>query len=135
MIKDEASFWTIAKTWLKYNTDKFPKSFLIEAKVIRRLSISFPYSELSEKEERLLLRAKNSRVISTHSDIGRVGTDCDASVISGGGFIFLKNIRPRNKTFYVIDIEKFIEHRENSTKKSITEDEVKSIAYLTANHV
>ena len=135
MIKDEATFHTTAMRWLKHNMRFFPQSFLIESKVVRRGKKSFPYKELSEKEERLLLRAERTGIIHTHSDYGGLGTLCDASVVCGGGFIFLKFIRPRNKEFFVFDIDTFLKHKEQSTRKSLTEDEARSIAYLTTTHV
>lgn len=128
MIKDEQTFHSQVMRWLKYNKDKFPNSFLIETKVVRRGKKSFAFSELSKKEERLLLRAKHSSVLQTHSDYGGLGTLCDGSVISGGGFIFIKWMRPRNKTFYAIDIDDFIELKKTSDKKSFSESECDSIS-------
>jgi len=133
MNKQEAKFHTKIMTWLSHNYHKLPKSFLIETKIVRIGSNTFPYKELSEKEERLLLRAKNGVVMQTHSDLGGFGTNCDASVISGGGYIFISWNRPRNKTFYIIDIEDFIKHRNSSKTKSLTEDDAIKIAYITEN--
>ncbi len=67
--------------------------------------------------------------------MGGMGTLCDASVICGQGFIFIKWIRPRNKEFFIIRIKDFIKQRDNSTRKSLTEDEARDIAYLVATHV
>jgi len=135
IIKDEQKFHTQAMRWLKHNMHYFPKSFLIESKVVRRGKKSFPYSELSEKEERLLLRACSTGVIHTHSDYGGMGTLCDGSVICGNGFIFMKWIIPRNKEFFVFEIKKFIEHRDKSKRKSLTEEEAREICYLCAKHI
>lgn len=129
MIKDEGGFHTEAMKWLKYNLDSFPRSFKIETKVARRGCISFPYNELSEKEERLLLRAKHKSVIQTNSDYGGLGTNCDADVVGGGGFIFIKWIRPRNNTFYIIDIDDFIKQRDGDARKSMLEETAKQLAY------
>ena len=135
MIKDEMTTHTKMMRWLKHNMRYFPQSFLIESKVVRRGKKSFPYAELSAKEERLLLRSERTGVIHTHSDYGGMGTLCDASVVCGGGFIFIKWIRPRNKEFFVIDINKFITHRYNSSRKSLTEEEAREIAYLVCTHI
>lgn len=121
--------------WLRYNLDSFPKSFLIETKITRRGKQSFPYRELSEKEERLLLKGKHGAILQTHSDMSMLGTLCDGSCISGGGFIFLQFYRRANKEFFVIDIDAFLKHREQSTRKSLTEDEAREIAYLVSKHV
>lgn len=132
MHKSEQRFHTEAMRWIKYNLHLLPKSFLMESKVVRSGETRFPYRELSEKEERLLLRAKHGTVIQTHSDLGGMGTLCDGSVISGGGLIFLQWTRPRNKEFYIIDIDDFIKQRETSTMKSLSEQEARLIgrAYL-----
>jgi len=135
MKKDEQAFHTQVMKWLKHNLHYFPKSFLIETKVVRRDKKSFPYSELSEKEERLLVRARRGSVLHTHSDLGALGTLCDGSVISGNGFIFLKWIRNHNKEFFVMEILPFLEHRNKSKRKSLTEDEAREIAYLVKTHI
>ena len=136
MRKDESRFWTKAKKWTEYNLDKFPtKSFKIEAKIARLNEKLFPYNELSEKEERLLLKTKHRAHVQTNSDMAQTGTDCDADVVSGGGWIFIQWFRRANKEFFIIDIDKFIEHRDKSKRKSLTEEEARSIAYLVAKHV
>jgi len=121
MNKHEAKFHTKIMRWLKYNISLFPKSFLIETKVVRPNETSFAFSELSEKEELLLKIAKHKRILQTHSDYDRLGTNCDGACISGGGFIFLQWTRRANKEFYVIDIDDFINERETSNRKSLTE--------------
>ena len=135
MLRDESKFHTTMMKWLRYNLDSFPKSFLIETKITRRGKQSFPYRELSEKEERLLLKGKHKTILQTHSDYSQFGTLCDGSCISGGGFIFLKWMRRANKEFFIIDIDKFIEHRDKSKRKSLTESEAREISYLVARHV
>jgi len=130
MHKPEQKFHTALVKYLRHNLDKFPKSFLIETKVARN-GKSFPYSELSEKETRLLLRAVNGSVVTTHSDFSQMGTDCDGACISGGGFIFLQYVRPRNKIFYAITIHKFLQAKNSSKRKSLDELTAKQIAYLT----
>lgn len=127
--KDEAEFHSKLIKFLNYNKNLFPKSFLFETKVIRRNNTSFPFNELSEKEERLLLQAKNRTIIQTHSDLGGTGTNCDGSVISGGGIIFIQKFTiPENKIFYAIDIEDFIDYRDNKANmKSMREEEFKLI--------
>ena len=130
MIKHESKFHSKVMRWLKYNLDKFPKSFLIESKVVRPGSKSFPFAELSEKEERLLFLAKHKTILQTHSDYSQLGTNCDASCISGGGFIFLQWVERGNKEFFVIDIGDFIDARETTTRKSLTEERARDISLL-----
>ena len=133
--RDESKFHSKLMTWLRHHLQLFPKSFLIETKVVRRGKQSFPYRELSEKEERLLLKGKHGSILQTHSDMSMLGTLCDGSCISGGGFIFIQFYRRANKEFFVIDIDDFIKHRDNSKRKSLTEADARDIAYLTEKHV
>jgi len=114
-------------TWIKHHKDQFPPSFLIETKVSRD-GKAFPFRELSEKEERLLLKAKHDGLLTTFSDYDRLGTPCDGACISGGGFIFLQYVRRANKTFYVIDIDDFIKQRDSLDRKSLEEWRAATIA-------
>jgi len=127
MQKLEAKFHTKLVKWLRNNPDKMPASYLIETKVSR--GKSFPYRELSKKEERLLLRAKHGKLITTHSDYGQMGTDCDGACVSGGGFIFLQYVRRGNKLFYIIDIDMFLRTKNSSKRKSLEEWRAAAIAH------
>jgi len=128
MRKDEATFHTKLKNWIKYNKHLFPKSFLWETKIIRLDDNSFYMRELTAKEEKKLLKAKYLSIIQTHSDASRTGTNCDGSVISGGGLIFIQKFTvPENKTFYCIDIDDFINKRDSMDRKSMTVDHFKEI--------
>lgn len=135
MLKSEQKFHTEAVKWIKYHKNLLPQSFLMETKVVRYGKNSFPFSELSPKEERLLLKAKHSTLIQTHSDYSRLGTNCDGSIISGGGLIFIKWMRRGNKRFYIIDIDNFIKKRDSLKRKSLTEEEAKSISLDFASEV
>ena len=117
---DESKFHTKLMLWLKYNLDKFPDSFLIETKVCRLNQKRFYFREVSDKEETLLLLAKHGSLIQTHSDYSRLGTNCDGSVVSGGGYIFLQWVRRGNKDFYCIDIDIWMHLKETHYEKSIS---------------
>jgi len=126
--RDEAKFHTKLVKFLKYNKQIFPKSYLFETKIIRLNDTSFYMRELSAKEEKKLLKAKHSAVIQTHSDISRMGTNCDGSCVSGGGLIFIQKFTiPENKIFYSIDIEDFINKRNSMARKSMTVEHFKEI--------
>ena len=126
MKKHEAKFHTKLMLWLKYNLDSFPKSFLIETKVVRPGRKTFSLSEISEKEILLLLRVKHKSLLQTHSDISRLGTNCDGACISGGGYIFLQWVRTGNKIFYVIDIDDIMKLEGNL----LTEVEARNMAFI-----
>ena len=131
MQKAEQRTHTEIMRWLSYNKHTFPKSFLIETKVVREGYKSFPLCELSSKEIRLLKQAKHSNIIQTHSDFGGMGTNCDGSIISGGGFIFIQWVRRGNKEFYVLDIDTLLGYMDdNPTVKSLTEQKCKQLACI-----
>ena len=131
MKKKEQEFHTKIMKWYPHNRDLFPDSFLFETKVVRVGDKNFRLSELSEKELRLLKQAKTKGIIQTHSDLGGMGTNCDGSVVKGGGFVFIKWDRRGNKTFYVIDIDTIIGVMEDDPKKkSLTEEECANLSKM-----
>ena len=128
MRRDESTFATKVKKFIKYNRQLFPRSFLWEVKIIRLNSTSFPVRELSKKEEGFLLKAKHESVVILNSDLDRLGTACDGYVAGGGGYIFIQKFTiPENKIFYCIDIDEFIIKRESLDRKSMTVEHFKEI--------
>jgi hypothetical protein len=127
--RHEAKTHTKVMRWLKYNLDKFPQSFLIETKVVRPGVKNFLYSELSEKERRLLKQAKDKFILATNSDMDRMGTICDGYCLRGGGFIFLSWCDDKSKTLYVIDIDDILEEI-NNNQKSLTRERASEIAWM-----
>lgn len=132
MIKHEQILHAKVMRWLQYNYMHIPAiSFLIETKVVRPDSNRFPFSELSEKERRLLKQAKHRRIIQTHSDFGGLGTNCDGSVVAGGGYIFLHWVRRGNNIFYVIDIDTLQGYIDDNPKiKSLDETTARTLAVV-----
>lgn len=124
----EAKFHSKLMKWLKPRVSVM--SGLIETKVVRPGDTRFRFAELTEKEERLLLLAKHKGFIQTHSDLSQWGTNCDASVVKGGGTIFIQWVRPRNKEFYSIDIDDYMLFKNSHTMQSMTEDDVKLIGTM-----
>ena len=128
MRKWESEFHAKLMKWLKSRVSTL--SGLIETKVVRPGDTRFRFAELTEKEERLLLLAKHKGFVQTHSDLSQWGTNCDASVVKGGGTIFIQWVRPRNKEFYSIDIDAYLAFKSQHTMKSMTEDDVKLIGTM-----
>ena len=128
MVRHESIFWSKLKKWLKPRISMI--NGLIEVKVVRPGDTRFAFRELTEKEERLLLLAKHKGFIQTHSDYDRMGTNCDASIIKGGGVIFIQWVRKGNKEFYSIDIDDYIKFKDNHDMQSMSEDDVKRIGLL-----
>lgn len=129
MIKHEAKFHSQLMKWLKYNWARFEVSFLIETKVVRPGVKNFLYSELSEKELRLLKQAKDKIIIATNSDYNRLGTICDGYCLFGGGFVFLHWVEKGNKEFFVLDIDAIMDEITNN-QKSLTRKRAAEIATL-----
>jgi hypothetical protein len=126
MVKHEAKVHTKVMKFIKYNLDKFPPSFLIETKVVRPGIKNFLYSELSEKERRLLKQAKDRFILVTNSDLDRNGTICDAYCLRGGGYVFLSWCDDKFKTLYVLDIDILL-YEINSGSKSLTQNRAEQI--------
>ena len=130
MLKKEQQFTTKLQKWLRYN---WKESSAFEVKVARD-GKRFPYKELYSHQIRALLRVKKSFVYKI-PDLGSQNPFDVFTLYNTGAYVILKFIRRGNKTFYVIDIEDFISHRDKSKAKSITENEAKHIAYLVGVHI
>lgn len=131
MIKAESKFHSRLMKWIQYNKNLLPdESFLFETKIARKNENRFTLSELSEKERRLLRQAKRSGILQTHSDFGGMGTNCDGSMITGGGYIFIQWYRPRNNVFYAIDIDDLEKYEKKHGIKSLTEEMADKICFI-----
>lgn len=119
MIKYEQKFTTEFTKWLKYNIHLFPKPFKFEVKVVRPDSKNFPFRELSEKEERVLLKVEDSFLIYKHSDVSQLGTPADGDVLFNmDSYIIIrwekskKYNRTSDKRFYIIKTKDFLQARD-----------------------
>jgi len=128
MIKWESKFHSKLMKWLKPRISVY--SGLIETKVVRPGDTRFAFRELTEKEERLLLLAKTKGFVQTHSDVAQWGTNCDASIVKGGGSIFIQWVRPRNKEFYEIDILDYLKFKDSHDMASMCEADAMHIGQL-----
>ena len=128
MQKHEAKFHSKLMKWIKPRIAMMDG--LIETKVVRPGETRFYFRELTEKEERLLLLAKHKGFVQTHSDFSRFGTNCDASIVKGGGTIFIQWVRPGNKEFYSIDIDDYMKFKESHNMASMTEQDVQRIGQV-----
>ena len=115
--------------WLKHNSHTIGKNFLIETKVVRPGRTTFSWTELSEKEIRLLNMAKVNKILATNSDMDRTGTLCDGYCLSGDGIMFIQWVRRGNKTFYAINIDT-INNELDKGEKLLTEKHAEEICML-----
>lgn len=122
-MKCEADFQTKFSKWKIYNKKC---SALFELKFTKGISIAF--SRLEEHQEKALLKAKHSQICYKMPDDNFSQKPSDMFCIyKGGGYVVIIFYKKGTKNFYIIDIDKWIEERNTSDRKSITEDRAKAI--------
>lgn len=131
MQKREAKFTTEFMRWLKYNCKKYwteTHGANFEIKVSKQNGKSIPFSAVVEHQERNLL----AQVIRWKiSDFSREQKPYDCFVsIDKPGYVVLFYYRRGNKKFYIINIHDWVDKRETSSRKSLTEQEAESIAEI-----
>lgn len=122
MKRRESTFGTQVALWAKYNWDAEKNPAYFEYKVSRTTSL--PFSEVSDKQKTNL---KIKKFYHKFSDFDRMGTPFDAVLFCGKGYIVIQYWRPRNKEFFIIPVEKWVDEVENSQRKSLTEDRAREI--------
>ena len=87
---------------------------------------SWNFKKLKEHQVNSLLGAKKYGIVYKLSDESRRMQICDVIRIKGA-YLVLYFYKRGNKAFYMIDIDKFIEERILSKRKSLTEEDCKRI--------
>jgi penicillin-binding protein-related factor A (putative recombinase) len=134
MDKREQALTTRVISWLKNNQDKgaFPNhfAFVFEVKVAKDKD-PIPFSNIQPHQIRALEIAKHDTFVWKFSDLSRLGTPADGVFVRkmAGLFIFYWE-RKGNKIFYFVDVDVFINEKETSKRKSLTEARAKEIAML-----
>lgn len=120
----EKNLYPRIRQWLKANPRP---SAGYEPKYTSKSSL--PFSCLAEHQERALVNAKHSQLIYKIPDdsIGYKPLDI-FSICKGEAYVV---VAIQSKTMYFIDIDVWIEERDNSTRKSLTLDRAKQIAAFT----
>jgi len=122
MKRREAKFGTKFALWAKYNWDAEKNPAYFEYKV--STTSSLPFSEVSEKQNNNL---QIKKFYHKFSDFDRMGTPFDAVMFCGKGYIVIQYYKPRNKEFFIIPIDIFLLEKENSKRKSLTEERASEI--------
>lgn len=119
----EAQFGTKFKRWVHY---MWPgKTFHFELKVAR--TDSLPFSAVSDKQKNNLRIAQN-KFIHKYSDYDRMGTPFDGTFTKGAEcYVVIQFDRPKNKEFFMCDINTFLDEEKISDRKSLTEARCKEI--------
>lgn len=129
MKRRESEFQTRLNRWAKAHWSF--GSALVECKVSRGKSL--PFSAVSDKQERNLLQASTGFFNYTFSDYDRMGTPADCVFLDGvggaEGYVAVQFWRPRNKEFFLIPISEWINEKETSSRKSITEERLKELGF------
>jgi penicillin-binding protein-related factor A (putative recombinase) len=123
MQRRESTFATEFSKWQKYNWPADKPAYW-EFKVSRTKSL--PFSEVSDKQKTNL---QLKRLYHKFSDYDRMGTPFDAVSFAGKGYVVIQFWRPRNKEFFIIPVDKWVQEVDNSqsNKKSITEERAREI--------
>lgn len=120
---NEAQFCTALQKWCGHNLNK---SALIEAKVAK--TGKFYYKNIALHQMMSLQNAKHRKIIFKISDADfRSHKPADIFMLKkSDAYIALMFLRPRNKRFYMIDIDAIVAEIKNK-KNGLTEAEAKEI--------
>jgi hypothetical protein len=120
----EAEFQTKFTTWKKYN---HKDSGLYELKISPRPSI--PFTRLEVHQEKWLYTAKHDQICYKIPDVGYDKKPADMFCLahSKAYVVVMFYVTLGTKHFYMIDIDDWIKERENSVRRSLTEDRAKEI--------
>lgn len=99
MNKLEAKFCVELRHWIKHN---FRENYGWEAKVVRDGKLY--YNQKSFINERACLAMCKDHFFYKFSDLAATGTPFDGVSLVGPGYIFVQFYKPREKTFYIINI-------------------------------
>lgn len=124
MQRREAEFAVKFSKWFKH---KWPedKPAYFEFKCCR--SMALPFSAVSMKQ---LVNLEISKFYYKFSDFDRMGTPFDAVGFCGKGYIVIQYWKPRNKEFIIIPIDIFLEEKQSSSRKSLTEKRARELGQV-----
>lgn len=126
MHKREQAFTTQFIKWLRHKWSY--GSALFEVKSSDAVGNAIPFNHVQPHQIQTLLNAR--RFVYKLSDIGMVQMPCDVvNIVNGEGYLVFHY---GGKEFYIVEINKFLAHRDTSTRKSITKEEAKSLASISA---
>lgn len=113
----EKDFQTKFSLWLKYNAKT---SGAYELKITHEPSL--PFSDVKPHQIQNLLLAKHSKLIHKIADVGVLQKPFDCFVLMGvPAYVVVMFYVRGQKTFYMIDVDKWVEEVEKSNRKSLTE--------------
>ncbi|MCP5375201.1 MAG: hypothetical protein H6743_03795 [Rickettsiaceae bacterium] len=129
----EKIFTTKWQKWARANSKKLPRAYAWEAKVSSSTD-AISFNAVQEHQIQSLKIAKWYCFVYKLSDLDRMQKPCDGVTISGAGLLIFhwhyKIGRSYNKEFFIIDIDRFVQEKEESNRLSLTEDRAREIAML-----
>ncbi len=127
----ESKFTTELQRYLRANKQLLPRAYAWEVKVATEDN-ALPFDAVKDHQIHALEIAKWHCFVYKISDIdgGMVQKPCDGVTISGAGLFIFHWQRKGNKEFFIIDVDAFINEKETSKRKSLTEDRAREIALL-----
>jgi hypothetical protein len=135
----ESNLQSLFKIWIKKNHDP-EKNTVWELKIEK--GKSFAFSRVADHQIDGLQSAKHKGLYYKIADapFGHSGyrfhkpKPFDCLFIRGDAYVVIVFYEIRKKKrMYWIDVDKFVEERDTSTRKSLTEDRAKEIAYFESN--
>lgn len=127
--KHEQKFTTEVQKWMRSNSKALPISFAWEVKVATGDNLYF--SQVTEHQRHSLITAKWRVFCYKISDYDQMKKPCDGVFIrNSAGFLIFYWARPKNKKFYLIDIDVFEDFETMVSKKSMKEKDAEEIAFL-----
>ena len=125
----EKDFQTIFNKWVRHN---HTGSSAFELKVTP--SAALPFDHVQTHQEAALSAAKHSKFIFKIPDAGWQNP-FDSFILSGASAFIVVMFHSKErgqKEFVMIDIDAWLTERENSTRKSLTEERAKEIGLVRA---
>lgn len=123
-MKKESDFQTRFSRWVYHNWNK---STAFELKLSKKDSI--PFSNVQEHQIAALLAAKHGKSYHKISDESRGQKPYDCYMIAGGDayVVIMFYLERGDRTFYMIDIDTFVEESKTSKRRSLTKKRAEEI--------
>jgi hypothetical protein len=124
MKRREAEFGTKFGKWAYHEWPDKDNAYF-ELKV--SLTDSLPFSAVSDKQVNNLGIKK---FVHKFSDFDRMGTPFDMVCFCGKGYVVIQFYRPGNKEFFIIPRVTFLQEKEVSARKSLTETRARELGMV-----
>ena len=126
----EANFQTLFSRWAKYNIDK---SMAFELKLEKGTSL--PFSAVMDHQILSLKLSKHGQLVHKLADVGMLQKPFDCFTLAGvPAYVVIMFYKWGQKEFYMIDVDDYVNEKETSDRKSLTETRAKEIGITCRLH-